>query len=121
MKTLYTRISDASHAYITTMAARTGLPMSTVVELMISEARTRGWHIQVTSARIEDTERSPADESPAPGPRDQGQAPDSAPPPWHPGAWPARERIMIDSTHKCPRNGCDRRVPAHMLMCRNEW
>ena len=24
-------------------------------------------------------------------------------------------------THKCPRSGCDRQVPQHMLMCRNDW
>jgi len=27
----------------------------------------------------------------------------------------------MDDTHECPRNGCTRRVPAHMLMCRNDW
>lgn len=25
------------------------------------------------------------------------------------------------SEHECPRNGCSRQVPAHMLMCRADW
>ena len=81
MKTLYVRVADSAHSWIAATAARTGLSMANVVELVIREARDRGWHIQVTPARIEDTERSPADESPVPGPRDQGQAPDPEPEP----------------------------------------
>ena len=25
------------------------------------------------------------------------------------------------SGHECPRDGCTRQVPAHMLMCRADW
>jgi hypothetical protein len=25
------------------------------------------------------------------------------------------------SGHECPRDGCTRQVPEHMLMCRNDW
>ena len=28
---------------------------------------------------------------------------------------------MTDSTHECPKVGCSRRVPFHMLACRNHW
>ena len=27
----------------------------------------------------------------------------------------------MDDTHECPKNGCTRRVPSHMLACRNHW
>jgi hypothetical protein len=27
----------------------------------------------------------------------------------------------MDDTHECPRGGCTRRVPPHMLMCRADW
>lgn len=26
-----------------------------------------------------------------------------------------------DTTHKCPKRGCERRVPLHMLACRSDW
>lgn len=28
---------------------------------------------------------------------------------------------MNDDTHECPRNGCTRRIAAHLLMCRQDW
>lgn len=27
----------------------------------------------------------------------------------------------FDDSHECPKNGCDRRVPFHMLACRAHW
>jgi hypothetical protein len=27
----------------------------------------------------------------------------------------------VSDTHQCPAGGCTRRVPAHMLMCREDW
>lgn len=27
----------------------------------------------------------------------------------------------MDNTHECPRDGCTRRVPKRMLMCREDW
>jgi len=93
VKTLYVRVADSAHSWIAATAARTGLSMANVVELVIREARDRGWHIQVTPARIEDTERSPADESPVPGPRDQGQAPAPDPPLRTPGPDPHGDAI----------------------------
>ena len=52
MPTLYTKISPANVPYLDALAASAGTSKGQVVDLIITEARTRGWSITVTELRI---------------------------------------------------------------------
>jgi hypothetical protein len=52
MPTLYTKISPANVPYLDGLAASAGTSKARVVDLIITEARTRGWSITVTELFI---------------------------------------------------------------------
>lgn len=82
MKVLYVRVSDEAHAYIAAMSAHSGVTMSGVTNLVLDEARRRGWQIDTSYPRITDIVESPAASPRSPA---AGLGPGSIPLPLEPG------------------------------------
>jgi hypothetical protein len=65
MPTLYTKISPANVPYLDSLADAAGISKGRVVDLIITEARLRGWSVATSEPRIMDR---PGPPSPAAGP-----------------------------------------------------
>ncbi len=70
MHTTYVRLSDEAHGYLVRLSGSSGISMTGVIDLVILEARRRGWTVDTSAPRVKDT-----DDSPAPIRRDTGRAP----------------------------------------------
>ena len=95
MQTLYVRVSDTAHAYLAALSAASGLSMAKITDLVISEARVRGWQITTNGARITDTTGSPAvaPSSAPPAGSGPGRAPDPPQGTSRPGPTQSGERM----------------------------
>jgi hypothetical protein len=67
MPTLYTKVSPENMPYLDALATSAGISKAQVVDLIISEARTRGWAITVTQHRITQPRNGPGRSSPPAG------------------------------------------------------
>ena len=50
--TVYSRISDVNIAYLERLASASSLTRAQVIDRIITEARTRGWSIEVDRTRV---------------------------------------------------------------------
>ena len=58
--TTYVRISDEAHDYLVRLSGASGISMTGVIDLVILEARRRGWTVDTSAPRVKDTGDGPA-------------------------------------------------------------
>lgn len=57
-KTLYARVQDANHDYVTGQAAASGLPVARILDAILEHARQQGWSVtQSIGLRVDGPDR----------------------------------------------------------------
>ena len=52
MPSLYTRLGNETHAYVTRLAEESGMSVAAVVQTLLDEARRRGWGVSPRAGEV---------------------------------------------------------------------